>query len=124
MVQAKSEKDEFSAQGNSSSFESSGSLDDNLEFIDDPIQLYLKDIAQTRLLDAKEISSGCHDPGTGQISLYPKEEKGLDAESIFMDMCSTWEQVKRDALRLQEEAPDIYEVMTEAPSWIKKVKPG
>ena len=54
MVQAKSEKDEFSAQGNSSSFESSGSIDDNLEFIDDPIQLYLKDIAQTRLLDAKD----------------------------------------------------------------------
>ena len=115
MVQAKSEKDEFSAQGNSSSFESSGSLDDNLEFIDDPIQLYLKDIAQTRLLDAKdEFHLAVMIQAQEQLSLYQKEEKGLDAESIFMDMCSTWEQVKRDALRLQEEAPDIYEVMTEA----------
>lgn len=115
MVPAKNEKDEFPDQGNRGNFEPLGNVDDSLEFVDDPIQLYLKDIAQTRLLDAKdEFHLAVMIQAREQLSLYQKNKIGLDAESIFMDMCSTWEQVKRDALRLQYDAPQITEVLTEA----------
>ena len=115
MVPAKNEKDEFSDQENVGNLEPLGNVDDSLEFVDDPIQLYLRDIAQTRLLDAKdEFHLAVMIQAREQLSLYQKNESGLDAESIYMDMCSTWEQIKRDALRLQYDPPEILEVMTEA----------
>ena len=115
MVSAKNEKDEFPDQRSKGNLEPLGYVDDSIEFVNDPIQLYLKDIAQTHLLDAKdEFHLAVMIQSREQLSLYQKDKSGLDAESIFMDMCSTWEQVKRDALRLQYEAPEIREVMTEA----------
>lgn len=115
MVQAKNDKDEFTKQGEKGSLEPRGTVDDSIEFVDDPIQLYLKDIAQTHLLDAKdEFHLAVMIQAREQLSLYQKNKGSLDAESIFMDMCSTWEQIKRDALRLQYDAPKIMEVMTEA----------
>ena len=85
------------------------------EFTDDPIQLYLKDITNTRLLDARDefhlsIMIQAHE----QLSLYQNDEGDLDVGSVFKDMCSTWEQVKRDAHRLQHPLPDLREVMSEA----------
>ncbi len=115
MVPAKYEKDEFSEQRNKGNPEQPGNVDDNIEFVDDPIQLYLKDIAQTRLLDAKdEFHLAVMIQAKEQLSLYQKGDGSIDAESIFMDLCSTWEQIKRDALRLQSDAPDIIEIMREA----------
>ena len=115
MVPEKKEKDEIPGQGNKSKPEQPDNVDENLEFTDDPIQLYLKDISQTRLLDAKdEFHLAVMIQAREQLSLYQKDAASLDAESVFLDMCSTWEQVKRDALRLQYDAPDLREVMQEA----------
>ncbi len=106
MVPVKNEKDEFSEHRIEGNLEPMGAIDDDLEFVNDPIQLYLKDIAQTHLLDAKdEFHLAVMIQAREQLSLYQKSEGGLDVESIFMDMCSTWEQIKRDALRLQMTPP-------------------
>ena len=115
MVPVNNEKDAFSENRNEGELEPDEPIDDSLDFAYDPIQLYLKDIAHTHLLDAKdEFHLAVMIQAREQLSLYQKSEGGLDAESIFMDMCSTWEQIKRDALRLQNDVPDIKEVMTEA----------
>lgn len=115
MVPVKNENEEFPEQESKGNFELAGNVDESNEFIDDPIQLYLKDIAQTRLLDAKdEFHLAVMIQAREQLTLYQKETVSLDAESVFLDMCSTWEQIKRDALRLQYDTPDITEVMTEA----------
>jgi RNA polymerase primary sigma factor len=115
MVPVKNETDEFSEQENKNNLEQMGNVDDTIEFVDDPIQLYLKDIAQTHLLDAKdEFHLAVMIQAREQLYLYQTDNSSLNAESIFLDMCSTWEQIKRDALRLQYEIPEIREVLTEA----------
>lgn len=115
MVPARNEKDEFPEQENKGNLELPGKVDDSIEFVDDPIQLYLKDIAQTHLLDAKdEFHLAVMIQAGEQLSLYQDDEGRLDAAGVFMDMCSTWEQIKRDLLSLDSDAPDVREVMTEA----------
>ncbi|NLC29655.1 MAG: hypothetical protein GX773_04285, partial [Chloroflexi bacterium] len=55
---------------------------ESAEFTDDPIQLYLKDITHTRLLDARDefhlsVMIQAHE----QLSLYQNDEGDLDGES-------------------------------------------
>ena len=115
MVPAKNEKAEFPEQENRGNLELPGKVDDSIEFVNDPIQLYLKDIAQTHLLDAKdEFHLAVMIQAGEQLSLHQNDQGGLDAEKVFLDMCSTWEQIKRNALNLDSDAPDMREVLTEA----------
>ncbi|NLE83750.1 MAG: sigma-70 family RNA polymerase sigma factor [Chloroflexi bacterium] len=86
-----------------------------VEITDDPIQLYLRDISHTRLLDAKEeFHLAIMVQAEEQLSLYRKDDGSLNAESVFLDMQTTWEQVKRDAQRLQTEKPELKQVLLEA----------
>jgi len=86
-----------------------------VEITDDPIQLYLRDISHTRLLDAKEeFHLAIMVQAEEQLSLYRKDDGSLNAESVFLDMQTTWEQVKRDAQRLQTEKPELNQVLLEA----------
>jgi len=115
MVPARNDKDDIPEQENKGNLDLPGKIDDSLEFVDDPIQLYLKDIAQTHLLDAKdEFHLAVMIQAGEQLSLYQDDEGRLDAESVFTDMCSTWKQIERDLLSLEAVAPDIREVLTEA----------
>ncbi|MEL7626562.1 MAG: sigma-70 family RNA polymerase sigma factor [Anaerolineaceae bacterium] len=115
MVPTKNENKSTPEKGSKPESEETSNVDESIEFIDDPIQLYLKDISHTYLLDAKdEFHLSVMIQAQQQLSLYQKEDDSLDAESVYMDLCSTWEQVKRDALRLQVDPPDIHEVLTEA----------
>ncbi|MDD4043153.1 MAG: sigma-70 family RNA polymerase sigma factor [Anaerolineaceae bacterium] len=112
MVPAKSDRNDSENQLDP---DVAASAEGNIEFVNDPIQLYLKDIAHTYLLDAKdEFHLSVMIQAREQLSLYQKDGGSLDARSVFLDMCSTWEQVKRDALRLQVAPPEITEVLTEA----------
>ena len=86
-----------------------------VETTDDPIQLYLRDISHTRLLDAKEeFHLAIMVQAEEQLSLYRKDDGSLDAESVFLDMQTTWEQGKRDAQRFQTEKPELKQVLLEA----------
>ena len=108
MVPARNDKDDIPEQENKGNLDLPGKVDDSLEFVDDPIQLYLKDIAQTHLLDAKdEFHLAVMIQAGEQLSLYQDDAGRLDAESVFTDMCSTWKQVERDLLSLEADAPDI-----------------
>lgn len=85
------------------------------EFVNDPIQLYLRDIAHNKLLNAdEEFKLAIMVQAKEQLVLYEKDAIGLDVECIFKDMCTTWEQVKRDASRLNYHDPDLREIMSEA----------
>lgn len=85
------------------------------EFVNDPIQLYLRDIAHNKLLNAdEEFKLAIMVQAKEQLVLYEKDAIRLDVECIFKDMCTTWEQVKRDASRLNYHDPDLREIMSEA----------
>ncbi len=97
------------------SYEEKKKPEEPIGFSDDPIQLYLKDINQSRLLDAQdEFHLGIMIQAKEQMSLYQLEKDVLDFKNIYKDMCSTWEQVIRDATRLQYDLPDKKSVMLEA----------
>ncbi|MCK9245426.1 MAG: sigma-70 family RNA polymerase sigma factor [Anaerolineaceae bacterium] len=115
MVPAKSETKEDPELEDKAANQERQKAIESAEFTDDPIQLYLKDITHTHLLDARdEFHLSIMIQAQEQLSLYQKDQGDLDMESVFKDMCSTWEQVKRDAHRLQHDLPDLREVMTEA----------
>ncbi len=85
------------------------------DFAEDPIQLYLRDITHDKLLNAdEEFKLAIMVQAKEQLVLYAKDDLGLDVECIFKDMCTTWEQVKRDASRLHYHEPELREIMSEA----------
>ena len=91
------------------------------EYVDDPIQLYLHDISHSKLLTAnEEFKLAIMVQAKEQLVLYSNDGFELDVECIFKDMCTTWEQVKRDAARLKHHDPNLREVLQEAVG----LKPG
>lgn len=100
---------------NVESYEERDQSEEQIGFSDDPIQLYLKDINQSRLLDAQdEFHLGIMVQAKEQMILYQQENAILDFKKIYKDMCSTWEQVIQDATRLNYDPPEIGSVMLEA----------
>ena len=85
------------------------------EILDDPIQLYLRDISREELLLAEEeFYLAIIVQSKEQLNLYRIEEGGLNLEKIHADMKSTWTQVEMDAARLSYPAPDVTRVLAEA----------
>ncbi|HBO34646.1 MAG TPA: RNA polymerase sigma factor RpoD [Anaerolineaceae bacterium] len=85
------------------------------EIVDDPIQLYLRDISREELLLAEqEFYLAIVFQANEQMNLYRAGESGLNLESILADMKTTWAQVEMDAARLSFPAPDVKMVLDEA----------
>ena len=85
------------------------------EILDDPIQLYLRDISREELLLAEEeFYLAIIVQAKEQLNLYRTGESGLNLEGIHADMKSTWTQVEMDAARLAYPAPDVMMVLAEA----------
>jgi len=85
------------------------------EILDDPIQLYLRDISREELLLAEqEFYLAIIVQAKEQLKPYRSREMGLNIEGIYADMRSTWTQVEMDAARLSHPAPDVEEVLAEA----------
>jgi RNA polymerase primary sigma factor len=85
------------------------------EILDDPIQLYLRDISREELLLAEqEFYLAIIVQAQEQLNLYRAGEGGLNLEGIHADMKTTWAQVEMDAARLAYPAPDVKMVLNEA----------
>lgn len=85
------------------------------EVLDDPIQLYLRDISREELLLAEqEFYLAIIVQAKEQLNLYRVGESGLNLEGIHADMQSTWKQVEMDAARLAHPAPEVGKVLAEA----------
>ena len=85
------------------------------EILDDPIQLYLRDISREELLLAEEeFYLAIIVQAKEQLNLYRTGEFGLNVQRIYADMKSTWTQVEMDAARLSYPAPDVQKVLAEA----------
>ena len=85
------------------------------EIVDDPIQLYLRDISREELLLAEqEFYLAIVFQANEQLNLYRSGETGLNLEGICADMKTTWAQVEMDAARLLYPAPDLKLVLDEA----------
>ncbi len=85
------------------------------EILDDPIQLYLRDISREELLLAEqEFYLAIIVQSQAQLKLYRAGEGGLNLEGIHADMKTTWAQVEMDAARLAYPAPDVEMVLAEA----------
>ena len=85
------------------------------EILDDPIQLYLRDISREELLLAEqEFYLAIIFQANEQLNLYRIGEAGLDLEKILADMKTTWAQVEMDAARLSHPTPDVTMVLAEA----------
>ena len=83
--------------------------------LDDPIQLYLRDISREELLVAEqEFYLAVAVQAKEQLNLYRSGESGLNLEGIHADMKSTWKQVEMDAARLAHPAPEAHKVLAEA----------
>ncbi len=85
------------------------------EILDDPIQIYLRDISREELLLAEqEFYLAIIVQAREQLNLYRTGEGGLNLEGIHADMKTTWAQVEMDAARLAYPAPDVKMVLNEA----------
>ena len=85
------------------------------EILDDPIQLYLRDISREELLLAEqEFYLAIIVQSKEQLNLYRLGEAGLNLDGICADMQSTWAQVEMDAARLSYPSPDAEKVLAEA----------
>ena len=85
------------------------------EILDDPIQIYLRDISREELLLAEEeFYLAILVQADEQLNLYRSGESGLNLQRIYADMKSTWTQVEMDAARLSHPAPDVNRVLAEA----------
>ncbi len=88
---------------------------DRGEIVDDPIQLYLREISREELLLAEqEFYLAIAVQAQAQLNLYRAGEGGLNLDGIFADMKTTWAQVEMDASRLSYPAPDAKMVLEEA----------
>ena len=93
------------------------------EVIDDPIQLYLRDISREELLLAEqEFYLAIIVQAKEQLGLYRTGDDGLPLERIYADMKSTWQQVEMDAARLSYPAPEAQKVLLEAAQLQKSIE--
>ncbi len=93
------------------------------EILDDPIQLYLRDISREELLLAEqEFYLAIIVQSQEQLKLYRAGEGGLNLEGIHADMKTTWAQVEMDAARLAYPAPDVEMVLAEASQFQQSVE--
>jgi len=93
------------------------------EIVDDPIQLYLRDISREELLLAEqEFYLAIVFQANEQLNLYRAGEAGLNLEGIFADMKTTWAQVEMDAARLLYPPPDLKMVLDEAMQFQRSVE--
>lgn len=93
------------------------------EVIDDPIQLYLRDISREELLLAEqEFYLAIIVQAKEQLGLYRTGDDGLHLERILADMKSTWQQVEMDAARLSYPAPEAQKVLLEAAQLQKSIE--
>lgn len=93
------------------------------EVIDDPIQLYLRDISREELLLAEqEFYLAIIVQAKEQLGLYRTGDDGLHLERIYADMKSTWQQVEMDAARLSYPAPEAQKVLLEAAQLQKSIE--
>ncbi len=96
---------------------------DRGEIVDDPIQLYLRDISREELLLAEqEFYLAIIFQANEQINLYRTGEAGLNLDGIFADMKTTWAQVEMDAARLLYPPPDLKLVLDEAMQFQRSVE--
>ncbi len=93
------------------------------ELLDDPIQLYLRDISREELLLAEEeFYLAIIVQAKEQLDLYRVGETSLNLEGIHADMKSTWTQVEMDAARLSHPAPEVAKVLAEAMQMQQKLE--
>jgi RNA polymerase primary sigma factor len=91
--------------------------------LDDPIQLYLRDISREELLLAEEeFYLAIIVQAKEQLNLYRLGESSLNLEGIHADMKSTWAQVEMDAARLSHPAPNVEKVLAEAVQFQHKIE--
>ncbi len=84
------------------------------EIIDDPIQLYLRDISREDLLLAEqEFYLAIIVQTKEHLDLYRVGENQLNLDAISADLKTTWAQVEMDAVRLSFPAPDAKLVLSE-----------
>ena len=93
------------------------------ELLNDPIQLYLRDISRDELLLAEEeFYLAIIVQAKEQLDLYRVGETSLNLEGIHADMKSTWTQVEMDAARLSHPAPEVAKVLAEAMQMQQKLE--
>jgi len=89
--------------------------DSRSEGIDDPIQLYLRDISREDLLLAEqEFYLAIFVQANEHLDLYRSGESILNLNGIYADMKTTWAQVEMDAARLAYPSPELEMVLEEA----------
>lgn len=83
--------------------------------VDDPIQLYMREINRDKLLTAEqEFQLAICVQAKEQVTLYQGDALILDVRSVLDDLCSTWTQIQVDAKRLRVDEPDELLVIEEA----------
>ncbi|MFZ3071157.1 MAG: sigma-70 family RNA polymerase sigma factor [Anaerolineaceae bacterium] len=88
---------------------------ESISQVDDPIQLYLREINRTVLLDSEqEFHYATCVQAEQQLKLYRNDQAILNVEEIYREMVSTWMLVITDASHLQKPKPDICSVLQEA----------
>ncbi len=88
---------------------------DESEITDDPIQLYLRDINQSQLLDAKdEFHLANMIQAREHLATFQSQEIQLDVPAILTDLAATWEEIIKTAPKLGVDPPDQTEIINEA----------
>ena len=82
---------------------------------EDLIQLYLREINRSALLDAaQEFYLAVVVQAQNALLPFRDEAEGLDLAGLYQDLTSTYGQVKVDANRVHKEAPDLAALLREA----------
>jgi len=88
---------------------------EDIESSDDPIQLYLRDINQSQLLDAQdEFHLANMIQAREHLAAFQSDEFELDIKSVLVDMNFTWEEIEKTAKKLEVDPPDRAEIINEA----------
>ena len=88
---------------------------EDIDSSDDPIQLYLRDINQSQLLDAKdEFHLGIMIQAREHMAAFQSDDSELDIKSVLGDMNSTWEEIENTAIKFEVDPPDRAEIIDEA----------
>lgn len=86
-----------------------------LEFSDDPIQLYLRDINQSRLLDAKaEFLLAIMIQARDHLAEFVNPEGDINTENLLKDTKEAWEALRDISDKLNVQPPDVAEIVKEA----------
>jgi RNA polymerase primary sigma factor len=98
------------------------SLDLAVEFAEDPVRLYLREIGQVKLLDAdSEFRLATLIEANRLIESLRRHplRKGMTSEcaiyhGVVAELCTAWERLLEDTARLDRQPPDLISILNEA----------